>query len=172
MKSSPIIVIFTLLACLCVAQPLPETVLDGNFPSGNELLTSNYDDNFEDLYEISEMNTLLDENGFHFNQQDTQINSEFSEIPSGMYRGKFIMVSSKKLGAISKKGESESPNSNVYCLDIDQKGKLSRPLLFPRTLNSTLDEGQVAFSQDEFNMYFNRVDEKTKNYQFYFKIRR
>ena len=82
MKSSPIIVIFTLLACLCVAQPLPETVLDGNFPSGNELLTSNYDDNFEDLYEISEMNTLLDENGFHFNQQDTQINSEFSEIPS------------------------------------------------------------------------------------------
>ena len=34
------------------------------------------------------MNTLLDENGFHFNQQDTQINSEFSEIPSGMYRGK------------------------------------------------------------------------------------
>ena len=48
MKSSPIIVIFTLLACLCVEQPLPETLLDGNFPSGNELLTSNYDDNFED----------------------------------------------------------------------------------------------------------------------------
>ena len=54
MKSSPIIVIFTLLASLCVAQPLPETTLDGNFPSGNELLTSNYDDNFEDRYEISE----------------------------------------------------------------------------------------------------------------------
>ena len=106
------------------------------------------------------MNTLLDENGFHFNQRHTVL-----EIP-GMYRGKFIMVSSKKLGE-SKKGESESPNSNVYCLDIDQKGELSRPLLFSRTLNSTLDEGQVAFSQDEFNMYFTRVDEKTKNYQLF-----
>lgn len=167
MKSSPIIVIFTFLASLCAAQPLPETTLDRSFLSENELLTSNYDDNFEDRYEISEMNSLLDENGFHFNQQDTQINSEFSEIPSGMYRGKFIMVSSKKLGAISKKGENESPNSNVYCLDINQKGELSRPLLFSRTLNSTLDEGQVAFSQDELNMYFTRVDEETKNFQLF-----
>lgn len=63
------------------------TTAGGNFLSDNELLTSNYDDNFEDRYEISEMNSLLDENGFHFNQQDTQINSEFSEIPSGMYVG-------------------------------------------------------------------------------------
>ena len=167
MKSSPFIFIYIVLTSVCIAQPLQVTTAGGNFLSDNELLTSNYDDNFEDRYEISEMNSLLDENGFHFNQQDTQINSEFSEIPSGMYRGKFIMVSSKKLGAISKKGENESPNSNVYCLDINEKGELSRPLLFSRTLNSTLDEGQVAFSQDELHMYFTRVDEKTKNYQLF-----
>lgn len=168
MKSSPFTFISILISSVCLAQPLQETTGGGNFLYEDDFLTSNFEDNFEDRYEISELNSLLDENGFHFNQEKTEINSEFSEIPSGMYRGKFIMVSSKKLGAIAKKGENESPNSNVYCLDINQKGKLSRPLLFSRILNSTLDEGQVTFSEDEYNMYFTRVDEQTKNYQLFF----
>ena len=54
MKSSPIIVIF--IFDFVRGTTLPETTFDGNFLSENELLISNYDDNFEDRYEISEMN--------------------------------------------------------------------------------------------------------------------
>lgn len=167
MKISIIALFSVLTVNFSFSQPLPETTSGESFLAENEFYNLNFYKNFEDNSKISEMNKLLDDNGFHFNRESTTINSNFSEIPSGMYRGKFIMVSSKKLGALSNKGNSDAPNSNVFCLDINQKGELSRPLLFSRTVNSGLDEGQVAFSEDEKTMYFTRVDAETNNYQLF-----
>ncbi|MBT8304594.1 MAG: OmpA family protein, partial [Bacteroidia bacterium] len=118
---------------------------------------------------------LLDEeineiNGSDYSILTTAINTKYSEIGSGMFKGKLIMVSSKKIGAL---GNGVDPNTgqpftDLFCIDIKKDGQLKRPLLFSRILNTKGNEGQVAFSEDEKTIYFTRsTRENSKNYQLY-----
>ncbi|GAA3602184.1 OmpA family protein [Flavivirga amylovorans] len=105
-------------------------------------------------------------NGFQFKISDTGINTKFSEIGSGFFKDKLIMVSSKKIGALAK----IDPNTNeaykeLYCLDTLGKGILANPLLFSRILNTNDSEGQISFSPNQETVYYSRSS-KTNSLEF------
>ncbi|KAB1069740.1 OmpA family protein [Tamlana haliotis] len=97
-------------------------------------------------------------NGFNFKIAPTFENTEFSEIGSGFFKEKFIMVSSKKVGGLSKidpkTGESFK---DLYCLDVNpEDGFISRPLSYSRILNTHFSEDQITFSKSETTVYYTR----------------
>lgn len=99
----------------------------------------------------------ISSNGFNFELLDAGVNTLYSEIGSGFFRDKLIMVSSKKLGGLAK----IDPNTNeaykeLFCLDIDINGALSSPYLFSRILNTNTSEDQLTFSPDEKTVYYTR----------------
>lgn len=99
----------------------------------------------------------IDANGFEFELLDAGVNTKYSEIGSGFFRNKLIMVSSKKLGGLAK----IDPNTNeaykdLFCLDINKNGALSLPLLFSRILNTRDSEDQLTFSPDQKTVYYTR----------------
>lgn len=96
-------------------------------------------------------------NGFEFEVLDAGVNTKYSEIGSGFFRNKLIMVSSKKLGGFAKIDfNTNEAYKELFCLDIDKNGHLSRPLLFSRILNTNDSEDQLTFSPDEKTVYFTR----------------
>ncbi len=102
----------------------------------------------------------LGNNGFEFskNKPGKKVNSKFSEYGSGMFRDKMIIVSSKKIGGLSKvdKNTNEAYKT-LFCSDIEKDGSLKLPLLFSRMLNTkNANEAQVSFSPDEHTIYFTR----------------
>ena len=123
-------------------------------------------------YSLSKNNTedIIKSNGFDFQLLDTGINSRFSEIGSGFFRNKLIMISSKKIGGLAK----IDPNTNeaykeIFCLDIDENGTLSSPYLFSRILNTNASEGQLTFSPNQKTVYYTR---STKENSLEYKIHR
>ncbi len=101
--------------------------------------------------------TTIGANGYTFELLDAGVNTPYSEIGSGFFRDKLIMVSSKKLGGLSK----IDPNTNeaykeLFCLDIDRNGALSSPYLFSRILNTNASEDQLTFSHNEKTVYYTR----------------
>lgn len=107
-------------------------------------------------------------NGFNFELLDAGVNTPYSEIGSGFFRNKLIMVSSKKLGGLAK----IDPNTNeaykeLFCLDIDNNGALSSPYLFSRILNTNASEDQLTFTPNEKTVYYTR---STKENSLDFKI--
>ncbi|GAA3646691.1 OmpA family protein [Flavivirga jejuensis] len=108
-------------------------------------------------------------NGFEFELLDAGVNSKYSEIGSGFFRNKLIMVSSKKLGGLAK----IDPNTNeaykdLFCLDISKNGALSLPLLFSRILNTNDSEDQLTFSPNQKTVYYTRSSkENSMEYKLY-----
>ncbi|WP_194766907.1 OmpA family protein [Tamlana sp. I1] len=102
--------------------------------------------------------TKIGPNGFLFEMQPTTINSDFSEIGSGFFRNKFIMVSAKKIGALAKiDHNTNEAYKELYCVDVDaENGALHRPLSYSRIINTQLSEDQITFSKDEKTAYFTR----------------
>lgn len=108
--------------------------------------------------------------GYIFDVNVSKINSEYSEIPSAVFRNKLVMVSSKKIGAIGNGTDknTQQPYYNLFCSDINKGADLSQPLLFSRILYSKGNEGQVSFSPDQFTIYYtNSTRKNSKNYQLY-----
>ncbi|MDO5972390.1 OmpA family protein [Flavivirga aquimarina] len=111
----------------------------------------------------------IDANGFEFDLLDAGVNSKYSEIGSGFFRNKLIMVSSKKIGGLAK----IDPNTNeaykeLFCLDISKNGSLSSPLLFSRILNTNDSEDQLTFSPDQKTIYYTRSSrENSLEYKLY-----
>ena len=96
-------------------------------------------------------------NGFEFEVLDAGVNTKYSEIGTGFFRNKLIMVSSKKLGGFAKIDfNTNEAYKELFCLDIDENGALSRPLLFSRILNTNDSEDQLTFSPDQKTVYFTR----------------
>lgn len=100
---------------------------------------------------------IIEANGFNFDLLDAGVNSPFSEIGSGFFRNKLIMVSSKKIGSLAK----IDPNTGeaykeLFCLDIDRNGRLSSPYLFSRILNTSDSEDQLTFTPDQNTVYYTR----------------
>ncbi|MDO6761000.1 OmpA family protein [Tamlana sp. 2_MG-2023] len=102
--------------------------------------------------------TSIGENGFNFEITPTFENTEFSEIGSGFFKEKFIMVSSKKIGGLSKiDHKTGEAYKDLYCLDINaEDGLISRPLSYSRILNTHFSEDQITFSKNENTVYYTR----------------
>ena len=114
--------------------------------------------------------SILGLNSAEYSISETSINTKYSEIGSGLFRDKLIMVSSKKIGGLNSGIDPNTnlPFTDLFCLDIDYAGDLSRPLLFSRILNTKDNEGQISFSEDEKTMYFTRSSrENPENFQLY-----
>ncbi len=113
--------------------------------------------------------STIDANGYDFEVLDAGVNTKYSEIGSGFFRNKLIMVSSKKLGGLAK----IDPNTNeafkeLFCLDLSEHGTLSAPLLFSRILNTNASEDQLTFSPDQKTVYFTRSSkEKSLEFKLY-----
>jgi outer membrane protein OmpA-like peptidoglycan-associated protein len=123
------------------------------------------DEGFDSLDKITSAS-----NSSEFILTETGINTKYSEIGSGLFKGKVIMVSSKKIGGLGNGVDKNTnqPYTDLFCLDIDPSGELKRPLLFSRILNTKGNEGQITFTEDEKTMYFTRsTRENSKNYQLY-----
>lgn len=116
----------------------------------------------------TESNALVD-NGYSFEILDAGVSSKYSEFCSGFFRKKVLMISSKKLGPLAKTDPNTGEGfQDIYCLDVAKNGRLSRPLLFSRILNTKYNEGQLSFSPDEHTVYYTRSTEKASNqYQLY-----
>ena len=108
--------------------------------------------------------------GADFSILTTAINTKYSEIGSGLFKGKLMMVSSKKIGAIGNGLDpvTGQPFTDLFCIDVKEDGQLKRPLLFSRLLNTKDNEGQVTFTADEQTIYFTRsTRENSNNYQLF-----
>lgn len=140
---------------------------------------ASYNNSFNDSYFIDskeikasyslEVNSI-DENGYDYDVFETSINTKYSEIVSGLFKDKLIMVSSKKIGGLGNgiDKNTNQPFTDLYCLDIVEDGELNRPLLFSRILNTKDNEGQITFTEDEKTMYFTRSTRaNSANYQLY-----
>ncbi len=130
--------------------------------------------NLIDLYIDEALNSLEKENKNSnisiFTLSETSINTKYSEIVSGLFKGKVIIVSSKKIGGLGNgiDKNTNQPYTDLFCVDVMDNGELKRPLLFSRILNTKGNEGQVTFTKDESTMYFTRsTRENSKNYQLY-----
>ncbi|MFD1161790.1 OmpA family protein [Hwangdonia seohaensis] len=100
-------------------------------------------------------------NGFDFELLDAGVNTKFSEIGTGFFRNKLILVSTKKLGGLAKIDvNTNEAYKELFCLDISKNGTLSRPLLFSRILNTNDNEDQLTFSPDQKTVYFTRSNRK------------
>ncbi len=148
-----------LLTLLFLAINLTYSQSDANFIAENDL----------DINTPPTSVSKIGNNGFMFDIIPTSINSKYSEFGSGFFKDKLIMVSSKKIGGLAKL----DPNTNeaykdLFCLDIEEDGSLSTPLLFSRILNTNNSEDQLAFTPDQQTVYFTRSSkENSLEYKIY-----
>ncbi|MFP4847090.1 TolB family protein [Winogradskyella sp. PE311] len=113
----------------------------------------------------------FNDSGYLFDVNVTKINSEYSEIPSAVFRNKLVIVSSKKIGAIGNGTDeyTKLPYTNLFCSDLANNNKdFSTPILFSRMLNSRGNEGQVSFSPDQHTIYYTKSKRRnSNNFQLY-----
>ncbi|MBC3758113.1 OmpA family protein [Hyunsoonleella sp. SJ7] len=108
-------------------------------------------------------------NGFQFEVLGAGVNTKYSEFGSGFFMNKLIMVSSKKIGGLAKiDPKTNEAYKDLFCLDIEDNGQLSSPLLFSRILNTKDSEDQLTFSPDRKTVYFTRSSqENSLEYKLY-----
>lgn len=123
----------------------------------SNLIVSNFSENKTDIFTKPTKKPIIEANGFDFELLDAGVNSQFSEIGSGFFRNKLIMVSSKKIGGFAKIDRNTGEAfKELFCLDIDRTGSLSSPMLFSRILNTNDSEDQLTFSPDQKTVYYTR----------------
>lgn len=120
---------------------------------------------------IADVEEIEDEeigtNGYSFEVYDAGINTKYSEYGSTFFMDKFIMFSSRKMGALGsgKNKGTDEYTSTLFCTDITKTGSLQRPLLFSRFINSKDNQGSVAFTPDDKTVFF--TESSRDNYQVY-----
>ena len=94
--------------------------------------------------------------GVRYVLNDTGINSELNEIGTSFFKNKYIILSNKKRRhyETTVNEKTNTPNNNLYCVDVKENGDLSFPLLFSSVLDSKDNEGSIAFSPDEKTVYY------------------
>ncbi|KJD32487.1 hypothetical protein PK35_09765 [Tamlana nanhaiensis] len=147
MKTKFYLVVF-LITNIVISQQGPSNLIAANFSNDNAHL-------FEFTKTVSAEE--IGANGFKFDVLDAGVNTKYSELGSGFFRNKLILVSSKKIGGLAK----IDPNTgeafkDYYCLNIDKNGQLSSPMLFSRILNTSDSEDQLTFSKDQNTVYYTR----------------
>ncbi|WP_347067485.1 OmpA family protein [Flavobacterium sp. WV_118_3] len=109
-------------------------------------------------------------NGFSFTTYDAGVNSELSEIGTAFFMNKYLILSNKKRGfsTVSIDPKTNTPNHNLFCVEFDKNGNLSRPVIFSKLLDSDGNEGSVTFSTDEKTIYLTRSKEdNSKQFSLY-----
>lgn len=94
--------------------------------------------------------------GIRYVLNDTGINSELSEIGTSFFMNKYIILSNKKRRhyETTLNEKTNTYNNNLYCVNVDDEGNLSFPLLFSSALDSKNNEGSLAFTPDQQTIYF------------------
>lgn len=102
--------------------------------------------------------------GISFIISDTGINSELNEIGTTFFKNKYIILSNKKRrhAEVTVNPETNTPNNNLYCVDVKEDGSLSFPLLFSQALNSDNDEGSIGFSSDQRTIFYTQENPNNK----------
>nr|WP_294933961.1 OmpA family protein [uncultured Flavobacterium sp.] len=96
--------------------------------------------------------------GLNFITHDAGINSELSEVGSTFFMDKYLILSNKKRGfAKVTVDANNTPNNNLFCVNIDKFGNLSYPIVFSKLLDGETNEGGVAFSPDQKTIYLTRA---------------
>ena len=109
--------------------------------------------------------------GISFIISDTGINSELNEIGTTFFKNKYIILSNKKRrhADVTVNPITNTPNNNLYCVDVKEDGNLSFPLLFSQALDSENDEGSIGFSSDQRTIFFTQENPNKNNYLPYIK---
>ena len=102
--------------------------------------------------------------GISFIISDTGINSELNEIGTTFFKNKYIILSNKKRrhADVTVNPITNTPNNNLYCVDVKEDGNLSFPLLFSQALDSENDEGSIGFSSDQRTIFFTQENPNNK----------
>jgi len=159
-------------AKFCILIFLVSFFIHSQGPS-NYIAENNFSINNNTFYKYTSKEKNISEeigsSGFNFELLKLSVNSKYSEISSGFFRNKAIMVSSKKLGPLAKIDPKTGEGyTDLFCLDINKNGRLSRPLLFSRILNSKYNEGQLSFTPDQKTVYYTRsIKENSSVYKLY-----
>ncbi len=149
--------VFVILAIFCTMQVQAQGFVSGDTNSEMAEASSDYTLN------------KIGDNGFKFETLTTGINSKYADYGSGLFMGKFISFSARKIGAIAPKDPATNePFTKLYCSDILENYDLTRPLLFSSILNKNENLATVSFSQDGNVMFFTKnKDGDTQHYQLY-----
>ena len=102
--------------------------------------------------------------GISFILSDTGINTELNEIGTTFFKNKYIILSNKKRrhADVTINPITNTPNNNLYCVDVKEDGNLSFPLLFSQALDSENDEGSIGFSSDQRTIFFTQENPNNK----------
>ncbi|MCW1147193.1 OmpA family protein [Flavobacterium lacisediminis] len=102
--------------------------------------------------------------GISFIISDTGINSELNEIGTTFFKNKYIILSNKKRrhADVTVNPITNTPNNNLYCVDVKEDGNLSFPLLFSQALDSENEEGSIGFSSDQRTIFFTQENPTNK----------
>ncbi len=102
--------------------------------------------------------------GISFILSDTGINTELNEIGTTFFKNKYIILSNKKRrhADVTINPITNTPNNNLYCVDVKEDGNLSFPLLFSQALDSENDEGSISFSSDQRTIFFTQENPNNK----------
>ena len=101
----------------------------------------------------------------YFELSDTTINTEFDEIGTVFFKNKYIVLSNQRI-RFSKTPFDKKNNliyKNLYCVDVESNGDLNFPLMFSKAIDSKLNEGNIAISNDETTIYFTRSKKHNPN---------
>ena len=129
-------------------------------------------DSFYSIEISNEAKTTKDatESTFNFTLSSAAINTKSIEIGSTFFKNKYIIYSSRKTGEIGagRDKATNEPFTNLYCLDIDKYGNLSKPFFFSRLIKSNGNQGGLTFSPDENVIYYTKSEKhNASNYQLY-----
>ena len=102
--------------------------------------------------------------GISFILSDTGINTELNEIGTTFFKNKYIILSNKKRrhADVTINPITNTPNNNLYCVDVKEDGNLSFPLLFSQALDSDNDEGSIGFSSDQRTIFYTQENPNNK----------
>jgi hypothetical protein len=111
------------------------------------------------------ISSKLETLGLNFIINDAGINTELSEVGTTFFMDKYLVLSNKKRGfaKVTVDATSNTPNNNLFCVNIDKYGNLSYPVVFSKLLDGETNEGSVAFSPDQKTIYLTRANVKNPN---------
>ncbi|NQX85511.1 MAG: PD40 domain-containing protein [Flavobacteriaceae bacterium] len=123
-----------------------------------------------DPTETSKTKEVSNNTGFEYYSKSTPVNTKYSEFASGIFKKKFIIVSSKRIGALGDGVDKYTcePFTELYCLDLKKDATIENPLFFSKILNTKNNEGHVAFTANQNTIYYTRsLRTNAKNYQLF-----
>ena len=74
----------------------------------------------------------------------------------------FYLIKKRRHADVTINPITNTPNNNLYCVDVKEDGSLSFPLLFSQALDSDNEEGSISFSSDQRTIFFTQENPNNK----------